>query len=218
MLLAGSLAAVCALAALLGGSAAHAEPDASRVIDRTFVCAVKLRAGARRIEAQAWSGFRDPVQQPRWKWLPRADLGAPDVDSFVWMSAGAPPPKPDQGAGPITRWLGVYGPLCKLTNENVALSSGGLEGGAASQLQYSDEYECPTPARILIRVRATFDKPVTFAAQRFNGRPWYTGTAGAPVEEGVFAVATEAGKPLVFATVSETGKASLFVARRCTPE
>jgi hypothetical protein len=43
-------------------------------------------------------------------------------------------------------------------------------------------------------------------------------TSGVPIANGVLVFATPAGKPVVYATVSQAGKATLFMARGCAPE
>lgn len=201
--------------------AAGGDPSASRIVDRTFVCGVKLRASERRIEPSAWSGFRDPEQKRRWKWLPYADIGGRDLISYVFVAAGAPIPSPEPGAtvAPFAqRWAAIDAAACNAANERVSLSARGFSGGAASQLQNSDEYECAAPSRILIRVRAEFRAPVTFRTQPLYSRRYFTTTSATPATRAAFAVATPTGKPIAYATVSETGKATLFTAKGCIPE
>jgi hypothetical protein len=208
--------AAVALAGLL--PSAGADSAAARVVDSTFACAVKLRAGARIIEPSAWSGFSDPARKAQWKWLPYADVGGRDLIAYVFMYAGAPPPVPEIGASSINRWLGVDAASCKPSQARIRLGTVGLEGGLASQLQYSDEYECPSPSSVLVRLRAEFRTPVTLRIQRLYQGRWFTTSTKAPVRQGAFAVATLTGKPLAYATVSESGKARLFTARSCVPD
>lgn len=198
--------------------ATGADPAASRIVDRTFVCGVKLRAGERRIEPSAWSGYRDPSEGPRWKWPPYADIGGRDLVAYVSIAAGSPPPAPDLRTHATTRWVSVDARPCNVSNARVALSPRGLEGGQASQFQHSDEYECSAPSQILIRLRAEFARPVTLRAQPLYGARYYATTSAAAAKKAAFAATTMTGRPLVYATVSETGKATLFTAKGCIPE
>jgi len=207
-----------AAVALFVQPAAPAQPGASRIIDRTFVCAVKLRAGARIIEPSAWSGFRDPERNAQWKWLPYSDVGGRDLIAYIFMYADAPPPVPEIAASSLTRWLGVDAVPCKPSQARIPLGARGLEGGLASQLQYSAEYDCPSPTAVLVRLRAEFRTPVALRIQRLYQGRWFTTSTKAPVRQGAFAVATLTGKPLAYATVSESGKARLFTARSCVPD
>ena len=59
----GAVVAMLACAALVGGSTARAEPEAPRVLDRTFTCAISPRGGLYIIDARAHSGTR---QQGKW--------------------------------------------------------------------------------------------------------------------------------------------------------
>ena len=197
---------------------ASAETGESRVIDRSFSCSVRLWAGARIIDASAWSGFRDPEDPTRWKWLANAGVGGRDVISFIGMSAGAPPPKPDVGASLMTRWLNVNAKRCAPSSRNVEFSFRGLEGGQASQLQSTDRYECPATRTIVIHLRAEFRTPTTLRAQTLYRDRYFTTSSPAVVRKGQFAVAAQSGKPLVYATVSETGRTRLFTASSCVPD
>lgn len=194
---------------------AEGERQTSRVVDRTFVCGVKLRAGDRRIEPSAWSGFRDGG---RWEWLPRADVGGRDIISFVSIAAGSPAPSAGPTTPPTTRWVSVDARPCKPSSARVSLSRRGLNGGQASQFQNSDEYECPAPSRILVRMRADFESPVGFRAQSLYQGRYYSTASAVPARRAAFVVTTLTAKPLAYATVSETGTATLFTAPSCTPD
>lgn len=213
----GIVVAAAAFCAALIPSAG-ADPAASRVVDRTFSCDVRLWAGARRVDTSANRGFRDPDRPSHWKWLPYASVGGRDLSSYAWIFAGSPPPQPEQEPARAWVWVGVDAVRCNVTRKRLPLSSRGLIGGAASQFQGSDEYDCPAASRILVRVSGTFVGPVALLRRRFNDRPRYATPAGAPVKTAALMVATAAGRPLVYATVSETGKAQLFTAKGCIPK
>lgn len=215
-LVAGAAAFCAALIPAAGG-----DSSASRIVDRTFVCGVKLRASERRIEPSAWSGFRDPEKTDRWKWLPYADIGGHDLIAYAFVAAGAPIPTPEPGAtvAPFARrWAAIDAAVCRAATDRVALSARDLNGGPASQLQNSDEYECAASSRILIRVRAEFGTAVTFRAYPLFGRRYFTTTSATPATRASLAAATPAGKRIAYATVSETGKTTLFTAKVCTPQ
>ena len=91
-------------------------------------------------------------------------------------------------------------------------------GGQASQLQDSDSYDCQASRRVLVRITARFGRPVDFRSRVVYERRRYATTVGVPAQSAAFAVATMTGKPLVYATVSETGTARLFTARSCVPD
>lgn len=197
--------------------AAGADPAASRVIDRTFVCGVKVRAGARILTARAWSGFRDPAQPSRWLFLPFVQVADVDFRAFASTWAGAPAPPGRYGERPISHWLLADPAPCNPTTMSVRMSASGLDGGVASQLQYSDEYGCSAPERVLVRVRAVFRSPVTLAVRRLGTSRYFASSAGVPVESATTVVATPKGQRLVYASVAEAGRATLFTARGCAP-
>ncbi|MBA2461018.1 MAG: hypothetical protein H0V45_04505 [Actinobacteria bacterium] len=88
------------------------------------------------------------------------------------------------------------------SSRRVPLSPRGLSGGVASQL--SDEYECPAPRRVYLRIRGVFRSP---ASLRLDRRFLYHNTE-VPLKEAAIAVKSESGKPLAFVAVSESGKAA----------
>jgi hypothetical protein len=92
----------------------------------------------------------------------------------------------------------------------VPLSPRGLQGGAAGL--FGDWYTCSVPRRVLARIRAVFDSPVSFRLDHATA----TLKARAPVRAASFAVRTTAGKALAFASVNDAGKARVFVGANCT--
>lgn len=199
-------------------SSAVAEPTASRVLDRTFSCSVRLWAGARIVDVEANGGFRDPDRPSQWRWLPHASIGGRDISSYAWIVSGSPQPEP-VGNEPVRawNWIGVDAVRCKPARTKLPVSRRGLTGGAASQFRGSDEYDCTAASRILVRVTATLTRPVSLVRRRSNERLRYITPAGVPATSARLMVATAAGKPVALATVLETGKATLFVARGCVP-
>lgn len=202
--------ALAALAAVTGYSAG-AEPTASRVVDRTVVCAIGKRAGVRKVEVHARTGTRLYGDRTKWKFL--ADASVYDGSTYpalTWMAAGWPPDfEPGQQPSTVTLSMAVR---CRQTLTRVPLTTKGLTGFAASPLD--DEYQCVVPKRVLVRVKATYRAPTSL---RLN-RKWGTLEARGVVREGVVAVRTETGKPIALATVNESGKARLYVADHCEPD
>jgi hypothetical protein len=131
-----------------------------------------------------------------------------------------------QGSGltvqsPVARLAAVFPSLvelsprhCSRTRATVRLSAAELKRRATGPLAL--KFDCAAPRRVLVRVRAMFHVPTTFE----SGRPWgYPAlTAEGEVREAALAIRTRAGRPLAFATVSESGNVRLFTARACTKD
>ena len=202
-----------AFAAVLGGPAARAERNATRVLDQTFTCAVTLRGGAYLLGARAHSGTR---LQGRWAKLPYASFrtGLAGDDALAWVTSGKPSAMTtvdnDYDTFDVRTYgtVGVRRELCRATSINVPLTSTGLQGGGAAPL--GDEFECFAPKQVVVRVRA-----VLAATGRLRQRDDFL-TTHVPVRAAQLAVRTLTGKPLAFAEVVESGKAKLFAARGCT--
>lgn len=203
--------------ALMVGLSAPAEPRQTRVVDRTFSCSVPAWAGARPLIVSAVSGFRDSNER-RWRWLSSAAIYTRD-GYLASISAGAPPPVGPTGT-PSPRWLSIVLRHCSPTSVTVPWSRVGLVGGVASQLpgaryRGSDSYDCRVAGRVLVRLRAEFVSPVTLrAVRRFDERVLTTTTA-TPTRRAQLAIRTPAGRPLTYATVAATGKATLFTPPSC---
>jgi hypothetical protein len=101
---------------------------------------------------------------------------------------------------------------CGPTRQRVRLSGSGLRGG---QLRWSTRYKCDVPARVLVRVRAAFTRPVTLTR---DPRATYLSVAKGRIRAASLAVTTVRGSPIVFSSVDEaTGRARLFTSRsRCS--
>jgi hypothetical protein len=184
----------------------------SRMLDRTMSCSVPLHAGLREIQVAATSGFRDQENRSLWKHLANVHLTAGGNFSGVGLvgaAAGAPEPKDITWPG-TSQGLWIRS-ACRATNARLALTTRGLpQGGVASQIR--DAYECVVPRTVLVRVRATFRVATRL---RIRGDQLRT---GAPVREVAVAVRTTGGKPLVYASASESGRARVFTAPSCLPD
>ena len=207
-------------AALLAKEPAGAEPSASRVVDRTLLCATSLRGGVYQVEARAGQGIRESAR--KWKQLPYAIVASGTVGSratrgdeaLASITAGRATAHTTIDTEYRTTPALARGTLalrssCRASSAKVPLTSKGLTGGPASP--FGDEYDCPAPRRVLVRVRAVLRLPA-----ELRSRSGFLSTTS-PVQEARLAVRTQPGKPLMYAEVLDTGKARLFVASSCAP-
>jgi hypothetical protein len=203
-------------AALLAGSAARAEPDAARVIDRTYQCAVFIRGGTYLLDSRAHAGYRAGAG---WAKLPYAGIRSGVFSSeagnlVVWVTSGKPTPTSmidqDYDVFPVRTYgtIGVRREACREVATRIPLSSAGLRGGSAPPLGH--RYKCFSPRQVLVRVRAVFAAPAVLR----RGRAFLA--THVPIREAKLAARTLGGKPLVYADVVESGKARIFAARGCT--
>ena len=185
----------------------------ARLVDRTMSCTIPVHAGVRQIRAAATSGSRDQANRSLWKHLANVSLaaGGGAYNSAPLVSAAAGAPEPSHVVFPGTT-RGVYlRSGCRLAADRVALTTSGLaQGGVASPIR--DEYECVASRTVLVRVRARFSVPTRL---RLRGKSLQS---GAPVREVEVAVRTTSGKPLVYASAGESGRARLFAAATCLPD
>jgi hypothetical protein len=210
------VAAACVLAALAVGSA-QAHPEATFVLDRTYACAIPLHGGIYQLETRAHPGARAGGS---WTKLAYAGLRAGVFSGgtgnlLAWVSSGKPTRTTtvDQEFWTFDvrtfGTVGVSGKACNPTRAPVALTAANLRGGAATPL--GEELECDVPRRVLVRIRATLTSRAVLRGTQFE-------SVHVPVREAKLAVRTASGRPLAFATVSESGKATLFTAKGCRPE
>jgi len=229
------VAAVVAVlvAALLGLGLAEASflrepfktstPTTSRIVDRTFVCAHGPLGDLQEIEARAGRGIRETRSQ--WKQLPFAVVAAGRATSsisqwgslahsFAWITAGDPAATTTIDSAwrktGVPATLGVSLRACKRATSRVALSAAGLSGGGASP--FGEEFDCPTPRRFLVRVRAVLSSPASLRT-----RESFLATRVA-VRDARLAVRTLTGRALVYAETFGSGKTRLFTAGGCFRE
>jgi hypothetical protein len=197
------LTAAVGIAALAAAAPVTSSGSATRIVDRTLICpmvGVGYPESIRVLYVSA-AGF-----QPAHEYAPRTSLrngggGGPAVGAGV-----------QTGPGPGhtgLAWLNRTG--CAPTKLRVSLSSNRLKAGATERA----EYGCDVPAKVVIRVRAVFERPTAFTVD--PRIPHYTLARG-DIATGYLAVATVRGrKPIFFGSVHDaTGKARLFVApSRC---
>jgi hypothetical protein len=194
------LALGAALAAGLALQASAATQQApSRMLDRTYRCAVGVSGGIRSVEVQAQTGIRDLEDRSKWRALANFLLIPHTGTSSIAAGAGGPVAHP---APPLT---GFWALGCQRVRAGVPLSPGRLGGGRASQ--FTDRYQCPAPRVVLVRVRVEFARPVSVGTR-----------TSARVRTASMAVRTTAGKPIAYADVHESGQARLFTATICVAE
>jgi hypothetical protein len=219
------VALLVATALAASGTSAPASPSASRIIDRTFLCANASQFGVRKIAVGDVAGFRDAG---KWTQLASAGIGnsgeqvtnlprgTTNANWGVGVAAGAGPIDNDPNRPKAEAHLIIWSKMARLCKavpgSRVPLSAHGLTGGAAGPL--GDDFTCPAARRAYVRVRAVFRSPVTLQLDRSTG---YLKARG-PMREAYVAARTESGKPLAFASVFESGKARLFTARGCATD
>lgn len=195
--------AVLLAAAVMSGDG-NAEPQASRVIDRTMICATQMRGGIRVLVAQAVAGIKESSKPLVWKQLPNITVSTGFAGYLASASAGA-----YSGAG----WFAVSSALCRATTASVALSSKGLTPEFVGQ--GGSKRRCLEPPRqVLVRIRATFTRPASLT-RNTQYQQWRTAV---PVRTAEIAARTLTGKPLAYAQVFDDGRARLFAARTCYPD
>lgn len=202
---------------VLAVGSASAGPDARFVLDRTYACAVPLQGGIYQVESRAHPGSR---LSGTWTKLAYAGVrsgvfSGGSGNLLAWVSAGKPTKTTTVDQEYWTFGVqalgtaGVRGPGCNPSNAAVPLSAGGLRGGAADPL--GSELRCETPKQVLVRLRAVL-------AARAVPRGKELVSIHVPIREAKLAVRTVTGKPLSYATVTETGKSTLFTAKGCVAE
>lgn len=185
-------------------SSAPASPTASRLVDRTLLCRAGYSGGARLVLVNARSAARRGDQLD---WLAQAFVTTPgnplskqdSQPTLAGMSAGWPPPPPLTSGG-----LGYDNARCGPSRAKVPLSSRGLTGGVANA--FGEELRCLVGKTVLIRIRGTFRQPVSEEPTKAGD---YVNALGR-LDNGQLAVRTASGKPVLYADVSEGGRARLF--------
>lgn len=193
------------MGALFAVSVENSAERPARIIDRTLACPM---SGA---------GYPDPARfmsvgvDP---FLPASDA-SPNVYVYngpgdaTGVSAGIRTGAGGQGNRATTGALGLTPTLCARTNLRISLVSSGRKARPTGP--FGELYNCEVPAKVLIRVRAVFKRPVTFI--RNPRYPWLSEAKG-NIATASLAVTTLRGKPLFFASVNDaTGKARIFVPR-----
>jgi hypothetical protein len=196
---------------------ANARDEARFVLDRTYACSIPLHGGVYRFEGRAHPGVRAGGS---WSKLAYASLRtgphATGTRSLLaWVSAGVPTKTTtvdkEFWAFDVRTLgtVGVRGALCNPTTAPVPFTAAGLRGGPAAPL--GDELRCDVPRRVLVRLRAVLPSRAILRGRELR-------SIHVPVREAKLAAHTLSGTPLSYATVSESGKATLFTAKGCVAE
>jgi hypothetical protein len=220
----GALAAslVALAAAAVPWSSSTAGTGASRVVDRTFSCAPGYLGGVYSITARAHTGVGRTSSG--WRQPPLATIGSSLVgaaqfsiqNSLAWISAGQPTPSaPVSPADPelaLRAWgtVGVQSGVCRVSSARVPVGTQGLARAAVGP--FEETYDCDTPRRVLVRVRATLAG--SGALTPFHGFLRTT----VPARTAEVMVRTPSGRAVAYVRVQETGKASLLTARGCVED
>jgi hypothetical protein len=181
-----------------------ASPSAVRAVDRSYLCSVGLTGGIRQLAVNAQSGVRDPSDVRKWAALAHASITlGPDTSLGV---QGGSPKSPGGVPQPESTFWANTG-TCRRTSARILLSSAGLDGWRVNQ--FLERYRCEIGRRVLVRIRAEFSRPAVVRTR--------SGVLGsfAPVRAGSLVVRTEAGKPLAYADVNESGRTRLHLVPRC---
>jgi hypothetical protein len=163
------------------------------VIDRTMVCSTAMQGGIRMVSIDASSATGpDLIQQG---------------PSFSVSSGFAKPP----GLASASKTsFSLYPDRCRGSGALVSLNAGKLKG--ADPGPFGRSFDCETPRRVYLRLRAAFFEPAALAESRESG--YRTLFAHGQISEAAVAIRTPSGRPLVLATFSGA-KARLFAARSC---
>ena len=185
--------AAAAAATVSAANGARSDVAAGTVIDRTLLCETGIRGGIHKLQVIASSSIREGPQKHE------ANIAITTrVDPFRLAGIGE-------------NWLD-FSPKCRRSATTVALTSRGLSGGAASV--FEDEYGCPVPTKVLVRVRGVFYERVSLVLSALipGLRTWH---ALGYVKEGAIAVRTLGAKRVAYVTVAATGKARIFTRGSC---
>ena len=182
-----------ALASALLLTPAHAREEAARIVDRTYSCEAGYIGGL--YQVQLSSTYQTAPNSSKLQAFASVTKNMWDSPYGQLGSAG----------------LSVHRRLCIPAKGAVRLTTEGMRGGAVPPLGV--DARCETPRRVLLRVRAVFSRPPQIATSRQFGFPQLT--AFGPVREAAIAVATPAGKPIAYVSVTGTEKARLFTQRTC---
>jgi len=181
-----------AVLATVWASRVGAEPRASRIVDRTFSCEAGFVGGLYQVTLGTTFTTRPGSSRLR-------------ASSYVQQNMF------ESLASLDSDGLTVHRGLCAAANKTVALTTKGLRGGTVSQL--GARTTCETPHRVLLRVRAVFERPVTTRITRRFGFP-QLGASG-DVVRAAMAIGTLTGRTIAYASVTGTEKARLFTLRTC---
>jgi hypothetical protein len=179
--------------AVAAGIAGAASQPTSRIVDRTMLC-------------KMWgAGYPDPLRT-------LAVVGVSNQAQATNGPQGSPQFVVAQVAMAVNGGdqVVVSRSACTPTSKRIQLSAKGLRNG---ETDFGNKWKCPVPAAVVMRVRATFARPVTLAPAP---DAFYLLIARGRISKGSLAVETKDGTRLAFMSVDKSGEGVIFVARpRC---
>jgi hypothetical protein len=193
-------------------------------LDRTFTCRPGFLGGQYNMETRAHRGTgrgRSGWERPPFAAVSTSAQGAAAhavENNVAWISAGQPSRDAAVAAGfgtvqfPFRAWgtVSVNLGLCRASATRARIAPKELV--AKSVTAFESPFDCATPRRVLVRVRATLRGSGTLRSYRSFLR------TTAPARTAEIAVTTPAGKPLAYAQVFESGSARLFTAKGCVED
>ena len=173
-------------------SPAGARPEASRIVDRTFLCESGFLGGLYQLDVNSQYSARQ---------------GASELAVYSSITR-------DMYESPLggmsSSGIVIHRERCVPMKEALKLSTTGMRGGVVPPLGATST--CETPRRVLLRMRAVFERPVTLQTSRRFGFPLI---AEGSVKEAALAIGTRAGKAIAYLSVAGTERARLFTVRTC---
>jgi hypothetical protein len=162
------------------------------VVDRTLVCSTAMQGGLRQFTIRAYPGGQQtPSFAVTSNWVPD------------WTLVGAG-----------TTLMQLNPERCTETQAQVPLSAAKLRGGSPGPS--GQVFDCQSPERVLLRIRAVFASSTTLEQDRTFG--YLQLTARGEVTQAAVAVRTQRGKQLAYATMSSSGAARLYRAGGCVED
>jgi hypothetical protein len=162
------------------------------VVDRTLVCSTAMQGGLRQFTIRAYPGGQQtPSFSVTSNWVPD------------WTLAGAG-----------TTLMQLNPERCTETQAQVPLSTANLRGGSPGPS--GQVFDCQSPERVLVRIRAVFASATSLEQDRPFG--YLLLVARGEVTQAAVAVRTQRGKQLAYATISSSGAAKLYRAGGCVED
>lgn len=198
--------AIAALFAVSLGSAAESQ---SRIVDRTFRCTpFSIGDGLRSLEVVARplgsKEFQNPISSPGLLGVSSGGFSATSdlvsVRADAWQRFRNSPRIPEG--------VHVHAVRCSGARASIRLSPTGL---SAPPVQWSEDKDCPTRGRVLVRVRAVLRSPAPW--QRIDRT--YVGARQDVIEAAVAVRNESTRKSIAFMELGRAGKTRLWVSSAC---
>jgi hypothetical protein len=205
------IASLAAIGAVLASPVGGSGEQASRIIDRTLVCRMSGIGYPDTVRFMG-VGARQYQVVPERSWSIHAGNGSPAVPgagAYVRTGSAGRGSQTPSGEVSLTR---PESGRCARTRLRIPLSSRGLK--TAPHERFDIGYRCDVPARVVIRVRAVFERPTVFSV---SPRDTDVEEAKGDITSGYIAVTTLLRrKPIAFASVRGAREARIYVSpSRC---